>query len=572
MKNYTQELFSKLILTLFLLFAMTSALAQTQPGTTSAQNFDQGTVLVKFKKGVSAGKRSQAHLSAKGQLKKVLRSLDVEVINVTPGTVRKVIEEYGKNPDVEYAEPNYKRRIFDPITNEGSEPGLGVVNNFTEQWALENTGQAFGATVDPLFGTLIYPSFQGTTDADIDAPDAWNLSQGDSLVAIAILDSGVACNHLDLDGKCLEEINFVDEHLSPNDDLLGHGSHVAGIAAASTDNSIGIAGVGWDTSIGSYKVCYEDDSLAIFGIITGVCEDADVADAIIAATDSGLYQVINMSLAGSDPSVTLESAVNYAWTNNIVVVAGAGNAYSDEIMYPAGYDNAIAVASTDYHDNLSAFSSFGQWVDVLAPGTFILSTVPGEFCGQDPSVQSDCYDAKSGTSMSTPHVAGLAALLWAHQQSPTNATVRAAIEDTANTVGALGQNFQAWVEHGRINMAAALNNDPGPPDPDPDPVSHHVQSIFLDTVNAGRGNKHARVTVSVVDDQGGQVANATVHGTFSGDYDEQVNATTNASGSAVLMTTGTQKGGVNFQFCVDDIAHQTTSYAAGDDLVSCPNF
>ena len=237
------------------------------------------------------------------------------------------------------------------------------------------------------------------------------------------LDSGIACDHLDLAGKCIEQVNFVEEHNSTLEDVLGHGTHVAGIAAATVDNTVGIAGVGRTTSIGSMKVCWEDMSLAILGIIIGQCDDADVADAIAYVVSSGQYQVINMSLAGPEFSNTLQAAIDDAWSAGIVIVAGAGNEYTDTLMYPAAYNNAIAVGSTDHHDNLSAFSTFGSWVSVLAPGSSILSTVPGGFCGQPVGDPSDCYDWKSGTSMSTPHVSGLAALLWAELPSATNQEV-----------------------------------------------------------------------------------------------------------------------------------------------------
>jgi thermitase len=377
-----------------------------------------------------------------------------------------VVAQYRRNPNVRFAEPDYIRPLFQPATNEGSEPTLGISNSFEEQWGLNNTGQAFGATVDPIFGTLTAPAYTGVVDADIDAPEGWALTHGSATVRIAVLDSGVSCSHVDLDSKCVEEVNFVAEHGSPLDDIIGHGTHVAAIAAAETDNGVGTAGVAWESSIGSLKVCYEDYSLSILGIIQGLCEDADIIEAIVYAADAG-YDVINMSLAGPESSQALQDAVDYAWGKDVVLVAGAGNDYSAEKRYPAALENVIAVAATDYFDNLAYFSTFStdsdDWVSVAAPGHVVFSAVPSELCGLAPDDPGGCYDWKSGTSMATPVVSGVAAMLWSYLTSPTNAQVRAALENSADTVGALGQNMLAWTRHGRVNLFNALTYESGDP-------------------------------------------------------------------------------------------------------------
>jgi subtilisin family serine protease len=247
----------------------------------------------------------------------------------------------------------------------------------------------------------------------------------------------------------------------------------------------------------------------------------------------------------------------------MVLVAGAGNGYSQQEMYPAAYANVIAVGSSDYHDNLSAFSSFSpSWVSVLAPGTAILSTVPGGFCGQAAGVPSDCYDYKSGTSMSSPHVAGLAALLLAHNVGATNSEIRGLIESTADATGVLGQNIQAWAEHGRINMGAALSSNA-------QPTTHHVQSIVVTTVNAGRGNKNGQAVVTIVDNFGNPISGATVSGTFSGDYNQSLSDTTGGNGGVTLTTSATAKGGVAFTFCVDDVIHLPEIYDQSSNVLTC---
>lgn len=546
-----------------------SQLAWSQPVLRhGVSSFADDTVLVRFVPGAAAASMAQANRDANGYVTRSIEPIGLTVVKVPAGSATQALARYRMNPNVEFADLNYRRTVFFPMTNEGGEPGLGVANNFTEQYGLQNTGQAFGATLDPLFGTLVHPSYKATAGADINAPEAWDITHGNPAVAIAVLDSGVACTHLDLAGKCLEELSFVADKSSSQNDELGHGTHVAGIAAATTDNNIGIAGVGWDTSIGALKTCWEDYTYALFGVILGQCDDADVIEAIVHATDSGLYKVISMSFAGAEVSASVETAVNYAWDNGLVLVAAAGNNYSQDMLYPAAFANVIGVGSTDYHDNLSSFSTFGSWVSVLAPGTAILSTVPGEFCGQSASEASDCYDYKSGTSMAAPHVSGLAALLWAQNPGASNAQIRSLIETEADSTGATGQNLMAWSQHGRINMASSLAGGTG----GIDPTSHHVQSITLSTISAGKGNKRGQAVISVVDNFGNPVAGATVSGSFSGAFSESTNGVTTTTGSVTLTTSSTAKGGVSFGFCVTNVAHAETTYDAGASTTTCETF
>lgn len=558
-----------LCLTFNLLFAALFGLIGAEPALSQGalrhglSNFADDTVLLRFTPGAPATEVAKAHRETQGIVEHSFDAIGVKVIRVPKGTAEFAIEIYRRNPNIEFADLNYRRTVFLPTTTEGAEPGLGIANNFNEQYALHNTGQAFGASLHPYLGTLVYPTYKATSGADINAPEGWAITHGSSSIGIAILDSGIACDHLDLAGKCIEQVNFVAEDGSTLEDVMGHGTHVAGIAAATTDNEIGIAGVGWETKVGSLKTCWEDYSYAWpFGIILGQCDDDDVIDAIMHATDSGNYRVINMSFAGPDVSSAVETAVDYAWSQGLILVAGAGNDYSQDVLYPAAFTNVIGVGATDYHDNLAAFSTFGNWVSVLAPGTAILSTVPGGGCGQAAGEPSDCYDSKSGTSMSTPHVSGLAALLWAQNPTATNGQIRSLIESGADATGALGQDLQVWSEFGRINMAASLGNDA-------QPALHHVQSMTVGTVNAGKGSKRGQAVMTIVDDLGGPSVGAMVTGTFTGDYSETVNAVTNNNGTATITSSGLAKGGVTFTFCVDNITHATTGYDHSANVVSC---
>ncbi len=444
----------------FVLMLDSSSLS-AQSGTNQRQPFASNRVLVAFHPGTAGAEIRSAHSRAGGNVIKTISALGVDVVAVPAGRALNAIQQYHLNPNVKFAEPNYQRPLFRPVTNEGSEPILGIQNNFDQQWGLHNEGQSFGATIDPLFGTLTVPAYTGVEDADIDAPEGWALTTGSTTTKIAILDSGVSCEHVDLDSKCIEQVNFVAEHNSSVADIIGHGTRVAAIAAAETDNGVGTAGVAPQSGIGSLKVCYEDYTLSFFGIIQGICEDADIADAIVYAADSG-YQVINMSLAGPQNSVTLQNAVDYAWNSGVVIIAAAGNDYSSVQLYPAAYDNVIAVAATDYYDNLAFFSNFSEddndWVSVAAPGHTILSAVPGDQCGIPANDPQGCYDWKTGTSMAAPYVSGIAALLWSYLETPSNVQIRYDIEASADRVGALGQNLLAWTKNGRVNLHRALGS------------------------------------------------------------------------------------------------------------------
>lgn len=400
-----------------------------------SNDYVAGEILVKFKPGTPASIIAQVHRENKGAVKEEIGGIDVQVIKVqdVPGKVR----AYGRNPNVEFAEPNYIAHA------------LGIPNDthFDNQWALNNTGQTCCNTNDDLCIT-------GTSDADIDAPEAWDIVTGSSNVKIAILDSGIDQDHEDLSSKVVDQKNFTDSETV--DDIYGHGTHVAGTAAAITNNDTGVAGVGYDSSLMNVKVLGDSGS----GLYSWV------ADGMIWATDNEA-QVINMSLGGGRKSKTLESAVNYAWNNGVVLAAAAGNSNNPSATYPARYENCIAVAATDINDQKASFSSYGSWVDVAAPGENIYSTFPNhDFVIQEKYGRTQNYDFGSGTSMSTPHVAGLAGLLWATPYGTDNLTVRERIETMADAIDGTG-SYWIW---GRINAARAVGTEEPTPTPTPTPT------------------------------------------------------------------------------------------------------
>jgi subtilisin family serine protease len=457
-------------------------------------------LLVKFRPGAAASESGKAHRQAGGKQLSVIPGIGVHVVEVPAGTVPARVSQYQKNPNVEYAEPDFYRVLV--IPDEGNDPGPsagGVITGreyFQEQWGLNNTGQqhtSFG-----LLGEAI--QVNGAADADIDAPEGWEITTGDSSVRIAILDTGIDCDSVEHAGKCVEEISFVgdySEFLDDPEDYVGHGTHVAGIAAVHTNNGIGVAGVGWNSSLGNLKTCfaYQLDLFPPLGIYTtvGVCPVSASATAITYAADNG-YHVINMSY-GSDeldgngdpvgPPVqpnTETAAISYAWSQGVVLVAAAGNDNNTTRIYPAANDDVIAVGATDHFDDRASFSTFSvpgdHWVSLLAPGEDILSTMPVPDCvflaellgfPFDPQTEG-CMTWNSGTSMASPHVAGAAALVWAHLfpgQSPQactspsgvpcNEVVRSHLEYGADTSGAIAQNFQSWSQYGRLNLYTALS-------------------------------------------------------------------------------------------------------------------
>jgi thermitase len=314
--------------------------------------------------------------------------LGFEVVKVK-GSVEATIEKLKKDPNVEYAEPNYYLHA-----------------TYTPN--------------DPYFSSRQYGPQK------IQAPQAWDITEG-SGAKIAIVDTGVQSNHPDLAGKVVGGWDFVDNDSTPQDGN-GHGTHCAGIAAAVTNNSTGIAGTAPKASILAVRVLNNSGS----GTWTAV------ANGITYAADQGA-DVISLSLGGTVGNSGLQQAVDYAWSKGSVVVAAAGNAGTTAPNYPAYYSNAIAVASTDQNDNKSSFSTYGSWVDVAAPGSSIYSTYP-----------TSTYASLSGTSMATPHVAGVAGLLAAQGRSASN--IRAAIENTADKISGTGTY---WAK-GRVNAYKAV--------------------------------------------------------------------------------------------------------------------
>ena len=368
--------------------------------------------------------------------------IGVQALRVPAGEECTLLETLRRDPRVAYAELDYAVRATDAITPNDPDWPL--------QWG----------------------------PAKIEAPAAWSIVTGTPDVVIAVLDTGVYLDHEDLASKLWTnpgEVpdNWVDDdgngkvddvhgwhfyhswtgstYLPAEDgdvrDDNGHGTHVSGIAAAATNNGVGIAGLAWGARIMPVKVLnqYGDGFYS------------DLAAGIVYAADNGA-RVINMSLGGVEPSQTLCAAVDYARRHGVLVVSATGNDGAPWVRYPAACPGVLAVAATDSNDQRAQadgryFSNYGPQVDLAAPGQDIYST----WCHQNIYLKlcdGDYYLAKSGTSMAAPHVSGVAALIWSRWLALTADVVALQITRTTVDVGSPGwDEYTGW---GRLDAATAV--------------------------------------------------------------------------------------------------------------------
>ena len=361
----------------------------------------RGSVIVRFKNGVSASAKAEAHRAAAAEQVHELRLPNMERVDVRPGTENRALAAYRARPDVDYAQ-------LDGIVKADYIPND---TRFSELWGMTK----------------------------IHAPEAWDITKSSNAVKIAILDCGIYSSsstyagpdgfgHIDVRSKVVLEANFSTS--ADVDDWCDHGTHVAGTAAAVTNNNIGVAGVGHDAVLLNGKVLGDD----------GTGSDSAVINGIVWAANQNVH-VINLSLGGDAPcSQAMQDAVNYAWNKGAVIVVAAGNAGSTTVTDLTTCNNTLSVAATDSSDAKASFSSYGTGVDVAAPGVSILS-----------SDDTGGYASFNGTSMATPHVSGLAALVWTAGFA-TNAAVVARIKSTAIKIAGTGTYWEA----GRVDAAAAV--------------------------------------------------------------------------------------------------------------------
>lgn len=411
-------------LTGWLLVLPSGVVAQKPP---AAEDYVKDEVLVSVEPGadvaqIARGVGARVHGEVEG--------LGVHVLKVPSGRVPQIVAALSRNPRVEFAEPNGYLHAFPTYPSDPSETGCYATSGAgcTWQWAWEK----------------------------VSAYDAWDVTTGSASVRVAVVDTGIDVGdpaypffpdytgHEDI-VSCQTPIIKSYVYGETGNDDNGHGTHVAGTIGACTNNNTGVAGANWAVQLMGVKVLDYSGSGTLSAVASGISW----------AANNGA-KVINLSLGTSSPYRTLERAVNNAWKKNAVLVCAAGNAGTSALTYPAAYDRCIAVAATDDKDAKASFSNYGaSWVDVAAPGVNILSTMQDQWdwcflCYGYGYFEG--YDALSGTSMATPHVAGLAALVWARGTCTTNTCVRGKIESTADLVAGTGTQWR----YGRVNYYRAI--------------------------------------------------------------------------------------------------------------------
>ena len=401
-------------------------------------------VLVKFKSGVSRETIEQLTAERNDRVEDRIENVEgLEAIDdLDNADAAKIVNEYSQLREVEYAEPNYDIELD---ASEGPlVPVLPHDPQFNDQWALANSGQRGGK--------------QG---ADISATLAWATTTGSDKVVVAVLDSGVDYTHEDLVGNMWhrpasieayhdEELGTMDDEFGFNAtdfasdpmDENGHGTHCAGIIGAEGENNLGIAGVNWTVQIMPLKFMNAGGF--------GTTKDAiEAINYVIDRKKAGVnVRIISASWGSTQKSRALGDVIRKAYENDILFVAAAGNSsVNNDRMphYPSSYDspNVVSVAALDRHDALASFSNWGaKSVAIAAPGVEILST----WLGNE-------YEEKSGTSMATPVVSGVAALILAEHPEMSVDDLKEKLLASTDPIAALkGKTITA----GRINAAKAL--------------------------------------------------------------------------------------------------------------------
>ncbi len=429
------SLLSLVVLSLILLGGPSPVAGELHAADAAPALFEPGVVLVAFNPGpdataLSGSTREEVLRDYGARRINAIPAIDVDVVSVPAGQELEIVQALNRDPQVLYAEPNY---IYQALVTP-DDP------HFLSQWALPK----------------------------IAAPAAWDIVTGTESIKIAIIDSGIDSGHPDLAAKIVPGYDYIDRDSTPNDQN-GHGTHVAGIAAAVTNNSVGVAGTAWGAQIMPLRALNAE----------GKGTSEDIALAIGWAELNGA-KIVNLSLGGPSSSPTLQNAITHAHNSGILVIAAMGNAGTNAAYYPAAYTNVMAVAATDIDDVRAAYSNYGTHCDIAAPGgtmmyyhqtSGIRSTMPtyDVYMTTSESYYKN-YDYVVGTSQATPFVSGLAALIWSINPSLTPDQVQQVIQTTAVDLGTTGwDQYYGW---GRINAQAAIESQIVLPAPALYPISN----------------------------------------------------------------------------------------------------
>jgi len=379
----------------------------------------KGEVIVKFRSSTPGASRMNSAGRISAFTKNELKRAGVDVIKL-PGTmsVESAVNYYKSLPEVEYAEPNYIRRAL-VIPNDT------YYNSY--QWGLSK----------------------------IDCIDAWDIVKASWNITVAVIDTGVDYRHPDLSQNVdwLNGYNFIYPGMPPMDNN-GHGTHVAGIISAMTNNGTGIAGVSWGARILPVKILDE----------YGMGSTESISEGVPYAVENGA-KIINLSVGGEELSLTEKTVINDAYDRGAIIVAAAGNFASDNdnsndyVMFPAALDTVIAVGAATYNGSRANFSNFGTELDFLAPGVGIWSVVPssnpGGILNDDDDLWSPIgYASSDGTSMAAPFVSGVIALMLTKEPLLTFSEIYEKLAVTATDISPAGRD--RFAGYGIVNAAKAL--------------------------------------------------------------------------------------------------------------------
>jgi len=390
---------------------------------------NQVEIIVGLRKDLAFATKEDEHFSNLLHDFSVARSipkLQSVVLKVPIDDLKPFLERVQEIPMIRFLEPNYLLSVA----------GTPTDPNYSSQWGL----------------------------ARIHTPEAWSIESGNfSEVLVAIIDTGIDYNHPDLNSQYVPlGYDWVNDDSNPMDDH-NHGTHCAGVIAATINNSIGIAG------IANVKIMAEK-----FLSSSGYGTTDNAASAIIHAVDAGA-NILSNSWSGYEPSTLIHDAFVYATDHNVISIAAAGNSHSDKFYFPAAYPEVISVSATDNADALADFSNYGSTIEMSAPGVDIYSTV---------RVAAGSYGTMSGTSMACPHVAGVAALIKSRFPSWSAERIRERLRNSAEDLGVPG--WDEYYGYGLVNAYQAVL--------DPEPIDIKVDFTPPSILGV---NKTAQLTTTV---------------------------------------------------------------------------
>lgn len=375
-------------------------------------HYQQNEVVVRFKQNLTEAGLAQI----KTEIKAVsAQKLGYTYVFRTEGMEAKALMAYFQKWDISYVEPHF----------------LYLTNDYyddQENQTDSETSADISANFKP--NDNLYSKYQWNLPL-IETVEGWQLNRGTKDVIVAVVDTGADLQHPDLRTQLLPGYNVISGNDNPQDDV-GHGTHVTGIISALVNNNLGVAGMTWYNKVLPVKVLDQ----------TGAGSTYAVAQGIIWAADHGA-KVMNLSLGNYADSSFLHDAIRYAYDKDVALIAASGNDNTERPGFPAAYPEVFAVAASDSQNMKAPFSNYGDYIDVTAPGVSIASTYP-----------NNQYAALSGTSMASPHVTALAALIRSANPDLKNTDVYEIMRQTAQDLGPKGRD--KYFGFGLIDVVKAV--------------------------------------------------------------------------------------------------------------------